>query len=81
MQNRETMPWHIWHHEVLCAAGISAKDAELHRERLQRWYQAGEPVWMAADGLRQVATRVARELQHDDGRAAIRAAYRKAVRL
>ncbi len=73
----ETMPWHLWLDAVLGEAGTSVEDAAPHRVRLRRSFQAGEPVWMAAEGLRFCVDRMRREAKgHDDGRAAIRAAYR-----
>lgn len=35
-------------------AGASNDDAEINNARLRTWYDAGEPVWMAADGLKQL---------------------------
>lgn len=49
---RDTMPMHIYMHEVLIAAGVSQDEAAPHRARVQMWARMGEPVWMAADGLR-----------------------------
>lgn len=49
----ETTPRHIWMHAVFELAGASMDDMETFctRARLNRWYRAGEPVWMAADSL------------------------------
>jgi hypothetical protein len=52
----ETTPIHIWMHEVLSAAKASHEESKPHRARLQLWYRSGEPVWMAADGLRQLVS-------------------------
>lgn len=51
---RETTPRHIWMHSVFTVAQVSMVDVEAYcgRARLNRWYDAGEPVWMAADSLR-----------------------------
>jgi hypothetical protein len=69
--DRETCPcpFHIWQHEVeLAAVGRGASpDAvrEAARAYALRWYQAGEPVWMAAESLAFVARRGAVELRAD----------------
>jgi len=46
---KETTPYTIWLDSVLGLAAASVADMEKYatRERLVRWYQAGEPVWMA----------------------------------
>lgn len=49
---RESTPLHIWWHNVLDLAGVTHAQSIPHREQVNRWYQAGEPAWMAADGLR-----------------------------
>lgn len=49
----DTMPKHHWLHNVLAEAGVTAEQAKTEAERLTRWYNAGEPVWMAANGLRE----------------------------
>ena len=49
---RESTPPHIWWSNVLDLAGVTHAQSLPHRERVNRWYQAGEPAWMAADGLR-----------------------------
>lgn len=54
----ETAPFHIWKHEVQMAAialGAASESVMACCAKLQTWYQAGEPVWMAADGLKQLA--------------------------
>lgn len=60
--NKATMPFHFWLHDVVMAAiAKGAKNAgeasrwEDMRPRLQRWYQDGMAVWMAADSLAFVA--------------------------
>lgn len=50
----ETTPSHLWMSAVIEMARCEVKDSEPHRERLWAWFRAGEPVWMAADGLRQL---------------------------
>jgi len=52
---RESTPLHIWWSNVLDLAGVTHAQSLPHRERVNRWYQAGEPAWMAADGLRTLA--------------------------
>jgi hypothetical protein len=57
---RETTPWHIWFDNVCTAAIAAGTDGAIVQElkpTALKWYQAGEPVWMAADGLRFVAKR------------------------
>jgi len=53
---RETTPRHIWMAQVFELADVSMDDMERYctRERLNRWCSAGEPVWMAANSLRQM---------------------------
>lgn len=53
---RNSCPLHIWKHEVCLAAIGKGADAELVRDAeinamVLRWYEAGEPVWMAAESL------------------------------
>lgn len=55
---KDTTPFHIWSHEVELAAIHAGADAEAVRAvrgKLRAWYNAGEPIWMAADGLKQLA--------------------------
>jgi len=50
----ETMPSHIWTHEVSMAAihaGVPAAFVDKMRDRISRAYGAGEAVWMVADEL------------------------------
>lgn len=55
----ETTPYLIWLHEATLAAIRKGADAEVVRavagEFAPTWYQAGEPIWMAADSLAFVA--------------------------
>ncbi len=78
----ETCPIHIWMHESVVDAGVSVEqaDAAVTRERLIRWYNAGEPVWMAAQSIKIMVNdmRVAARAAHD-GRSAIRAAHRASM--
>ena len=76
-----TCPRHIWMHEVACEAlsqlraryndNVSVYSNMLRepemRARLNRWYTTGEPIWMAADGLRMMLrdTFVARRAERD----------------
>src|SRR5690606_16525517 len=73
----ETCPIHIWKHEVQVAALALGGDAETMRESdinemVVRWYEAGEPVWMAADSLAFVSKQRAKA-----NRAESEAAYYK----
>lgn len=52
---RESTPLHIWWSNVLDLAGVTHAQSLPHRAQVNRWYQAGEPAWMAADGLRTLA--------------------------
>lgn len=79
LATRETAPYHIWLHSVLTDAGVSFEQAEaaVTRDRLVRWYQAGEPVWMAADGARDMVRGAAiAAAAAKDGLDVLRAAYR-----
>lgn len=51
---RETTPWHLWESAMLEIAGVGTEEARAaaSRERIQRWYQAGESAGAAADMLR-----------------------------
>ena len=69
---KDTAPKHIWMHEVFCAALAKGADAEIAKDpvwgaRIELWFQSGEPVWMAADGLAfgTKAARVARNSEKD----------------
>lgn len=74
----ETAPWHLWRYAVLAVSDATAADGRAHAEKLTRWYQAGEPVWMAADGLRQLVrgARLAKQADRDTLRNAILAGMR-----
>lgn len=76
---RDTTPWHIWHAAVYEIAGVSVEEgrAAATRARIERWYQAGEPAWMAADALLAFVRGARQAAREDDGRAAIRAAHRR----
>lgn len=52
---KETASLRDWRSAVLEIAGVTEADVDriVTRERLVRWFDAGEPVWMAADSLRQ----------------------------
>lgn len=62
-----TTPAHIWVHEVVTLAACG-------RDRVLMWYDAGEPVWMAADSLRHFVksgkthARAEREINYLDGK-------------
>ncbi len=77
----ETTPFIIWKHEVECEAVRLGADVasvrESHRARIIRAYQAGEPVWMVAAELRDVAFAFAKTKRTQDGsHSLIRAANR-----
>ena len=64
-------PAHLWLHAVeLRAIKKGARPEELRaphvKERLSRWRQAGEPVWMAADGIAFMVTERRRARTRDD---------------
>ena len=73
---KATTPRHIWMAQVFALAQVSMDDAEAHctRSRLNRWFNAGEPVWMAAESLRLMVTngqreeRVEREMNYLNGK-------------
>lgn len=78
-----SMPFHQWKAAVLEAAHVSEEDAHKYatRERIQRWFRAGEPVWMAADALKAFVANGQRHERADDEvnylRASIRVALKK----
>jgi hypothetical protein len=79
---KETMPRHIWMHSVITEVGCTVEQAmdTCGRERLNRWYNAGEPVWMAVSGLRQFvegAKRAARMVDETAQRAVLRSLMEK----
>lgn len=80
----ETCPLHIWKHDVhTTAAALVGRPVELTDElnaKVVRWYHAGEPVWMAADGLAHlVRERVKIERVEREDRA-LKALFAKARR-
>ena len=77
---KETMPWVLWWHAVTTEAIRQGGDAEIVRSlhaRAALWFQAGEPVWLAASGIRQLAVGHVRAAREDSERAVIRAALRR----
>lgn len=74
-----TTPFVFWRHHVLVAAGVSHEQAEPQRERLALWYRSGEPVSMAADGLKQFVRGAERAARED--RTTVRAALLAGLRL
>lgn len=79
--NNKTMPRQIWMHEVLSGAGVTVEAAEPFRDKLNRWYTAGEGVDMAAHDLRWLVAEHARQeriahAEAADGLASIRKALR-----
>lgn len=70
-----TMRYFMWKSAVLTEAKVSEKDAHEYagRERLHAWFRAGEPVWMAADALRQFVKNGKREARADREATSLRA--------
>lgn len=69
----DTVPRHIWTHEVELTAsravpGIDPKFFKKPetRSRIMRWYNAGEPMWMAAESLAMIASDEATEKRRVD---------------
>lgn len=64
----ETMSLTHWRSAVLEEAHVSEDDADQYatRERVTRWFNAGEPVWMAAESLR-TCVKYARLAERADG--------------
>lgn len=55
---KTTTPRHIWIYAVelgAIKAGAKADSVKAVRSKLFAWYEAGEPIWMAIDGLKQLA--------------------------
>jgi hypothetical protein len=73
---KTTMPLHIWLHSVELTAirhGASVAGVESVHAKLVLWFNAGEPVWMAAGSLLQLARGYDRaQRENADGRAVIR---------
>jgi hypothetical protein len=75
----ETMPWPIWLDAVLAESGVSMDDYLPFRQRVSRWYAAGESYTMAGEGLAFMVKENARQeriSKYDDGMAFLRKAYR-----
>lgn len=52
MSTKETTPFHIWKHNVICAARVAVTDlGDDLGAKLKLWYRTGEPVEMAAHSL------------------------------
>lgn len=69
---KDTVPYHIWAHEVEAAAIKSGAEGRFVRAeraenkgRMRRWYEAGEPIWMAADTLKAFAK--GQKIAHNEG--------------
>lgn len=79
-----TTPRHLWMDTVTTAAIALGIGPEWLREsqqrgRLNRYYSAGEPAWMAVDAIRQFWSGLQRAAIADqDGLGAIRAAVKGA---
>jgi hypothetical protein len=68
----DTVPRHIWTHEVELTAARAVPNADPKvfkrpetRSMLMRWYNAGEPMWMAAESLAMLASDDATEKRRD----------------
>lgn len=58
----ETCPFHIWKHNVICAARVAVTDlGDDLNAKLKLWYRTGEPVEMAASSLAFVVSERAKE--------------------
>ena len=77
---KTTMPMHIWMHSVELTAirhGASVSGVESAHSKLVTWFNAGEPVWMAAGSLLQMARGFDRaQREQADGFTHIRRAAR-----
>jgi hypothetical protein len=64
---RATTPRLIWIDQVIALAGVQVEEMErfCSRRRINRWFLAGEPVWMAADSLRLMVVNGKREERAD----------------
>lgn len=69
----DTVPRHIWTHEVelTAARAVPGADSKFFkrpatRSMLQRWYNAGEPMWMAAESLAMMASDEATEKRRSE---------------
>jgi hypothetical protein len=74
---RETVPQHIWLHEVqtqAIAKGAPAEHVMALEPMCRRWYAAGEPIWMAVDSLVPTAKRRALEVRAESELSALRTA-------
>lgn len=60
--HNETTPWHIWFDAVcteLAHKGLDGEAVRAQKPLALKWYQAGEPVWMAVSGLALVVRQTA----------------------
>lgn len=75
---KATMPARIWNYSVELTAirhGASLVGIDASRHKLAPWFNAGEPVWMAADSLLQLARGYDRcQREHADGFSTLRKA-------
>jgi hypothetical protein len=80
-----TMPLHIWLHSVILTAirhGATNEGAESARQKAVFYYTAGEPVWMAAQSVLELARGFERARRENaDGFAQVRSAHRASLRL
>jgi len=80
----DTTPCHIWKQDVTLLAIRGGADVEIIAgcsDFLNRWYNAGEPIWMAAQSLTFVAKERARARRGVGGNVeALRVAVRAGLR-
>jgi hypothetical protein len=79
---KATMPMHIWLHSGELTAlrnGASVAGVESAHAKLVAWFNAGEPVWMAAGSLLELAKGYDRaQREQADGFTHVRRAARMA---
>lgn len=66
MATTQNTPRHGWMEEVLTQAQATVEQAQPFRDKLNRWYNAGEPAWMAAESLRFCVKEYARQLRIEE---------------
>jgi hypothetical protein len=79
---KETVPFQIWKHNVQLAAiqaGADSNAVQQTSARLRSWYEAGEPIWMAVDGLKALARGYMLAVREGAEERVIRAALRGAA--
>lgn len=80
--SNETMPCHQWVSAVVDAAAVSTEDMERYctRARMHMMFNAGEPVWMAADALKQWVRNGKRADRNDSEVDGLRRAVRESLK-